>query len=161
MKIDFPPEPTSFGRIRAAEPADTPAILRMAGRLAAHHGDDCGLTADHIARDVFAPEPLICLLVAEAQTGLIGYAGLFGIAQFHFGRRGLELHHLFVEAEGRGQGVGQALIRASLTAAQGQGCSYVMVGTDPDNLAAQAFYTGLGFERRASFPPRFVYRLEA
>lgn len=160
MKIDFPLAPTSFGRIRAAEPADTAAILRMAGRLAAHHGDDCGLTAEHLARDVFAADPLISLLVAEAASGLIGYAGLFGIAQFHFGRRGLELHHLFVKAEGRGQGVGQALIRASLSAARAQGCSYVMVGTDPDNLAAQAFYTSLGFDRRPSFPPRFVYRLE-
>lgn len=160
----MPPDPffrsTSFGTIRAARPQDCADILRMARRLARHHQDACGLTTEHIVPDVFCHPRWLHLLVAERQAKPIGYAVLFGTAQFQFGRRGMELHHLFTEKHMRGQGVGQALVEACLTFASGLSCDYLTVGTDPDNLAAQGFYLRFGFQRRPSFPPRFVFHLD-
>ncbi len=160
MEVTSLPFDTSFGSIRKAQPHDTEEILRMVKHMAAHHGDTSALSADALARDVFSEEPWVYLLVAAASSGLIGYAALCGLTQFQFGHRGFDMHHLFTEAEFRRCGVGASLVRACIYKSRALSCTYLSVGTRPDNLEAQAFYTSLGFKRRDCFPPRFVMRIE-
>jgi ribosomal protein S18 acetylase RimI-like enzyme len=150
---------TTFGQIREARPSDVHEIVNMVRKLAAHHGDTAALTPDDLMRDAFGERPWIYLLVAEAQGALVGYAALYGLIQLQFGARGLDMHHLFAEAEFRGRGVGTGLVEACKMKAQALAGRYLMVGTHPDNREAQAFYEALGFVRRDSHPPRFVLQL--
>jgi ribosomal protein S18 acetylase RimI-like enzyme len=154
------PFKTSFGSIREAQSHDTDEILRMVEHMAAHHSDTSALSAEALARDVFSESPWLYLLVAEANSGLIGYAALCGLTQLQFGVRGFDMHHLFTDAEFRGRGVGSGLVRACIHKSKTLSCKYLSVGTHPENLQAQAFYTSFGFKRRDSFPPRFIMRFE-
>jgi len=160
MEVTSLPFETSFGLVREAQSQDTDEILRMVEHMAAHHGDTSALSAEALARDVFSKNPWVYLLVAETNSGLIGYAALCGLTQLQFGARGFDMHHLFTEAGFRGRGIGTSLVRACIYKSRALSCKYLSVGTHPDNLEAQAFYTAFGFKRRDCFPPRFVMRLE-
>ncbi|HEY4199886.1 MAG TPA: GNAT family N-acetyltransferase [Devosiaceae bacterium] len=133
--------------IRAAQPADTPVLLAMIADLAAHHGDTATTDALLLAADLFGDRPWATAFVAEDLSGLTGYAVLCPLYRAQFGQRGMNLHHLFVKLEKRGMGIGSSLIQASLDYARAQRCSYFMIGAASENLAAQAFYERLGFER--------------
>lgn len=150
---------TEFGSVRCARPADAERIIPMVEKLAAYHGDMPELTTDVLIRDIFGVNPWIYVLVAEAREGLIGYAALCGLTRLHFGLRGIDMHHLFTEAAFRGRGVGRSLVAASKIKATALSCSYLTVGTNPDNHKAQAFYESLGFERKDAYPPRFSIQL--
>ena len=150
---------TKFGSVRCARVADTERIISMVEKLAAHHDDTPALTADALIRDIIGVNPWIYVLVAEAQDELIGYAALCGLTRLHFGLRGMDIHHLFTEAAFRGRGVGRNLVAASKIKAIALSCSYLTVGTNPDNHKAQVFYESLGFERKDAHPPRFSIQL--
>lgn len=145
---------------RPALQNDLPVVVEMAHGLAAFHGDEATLTVETLARDAMGTPPWITLLVAELQGRLIGYAALCPLVQVQYGVRGMDMHHLFVREESRGTGAGRALIKASAAAASAQGCRYLAVGTHPDNMAAQAFYEGVGFTRTTG-GPRFRIKLDA
>lgn len=153
------PLKTGFGLIRFARRTDAERIVEMAGKLANHHGDTPTLTVDDLIRDISGKNPWLYVLVAEADGELVGYAGLCRLIQLQFGLRGMDMHHLFTEASLRGQGVGHSLVDASKITARALSCSYMAVGTHPDNHKAQAFYEKLGFERRDAHPTRFSIRL--
>ncbi|WP_182912809.1 GNAT family N-acetyltransferase [Paracoccus onubensis] len=159
MQRNSLPLQTEFGVVRCARPTDAERIVQMVGKLAAHHGDTPALTADDLARDVFVANPWIYVLVAEARGELIGYSALCGLTRLQFGWRGMDMHHLFTEAAYRGRGVGRSLIAASKIKAIALSCSYLNVGTNPDNHKAQVFYEILGFERKNTHPPLFSIRL--
>ena len=147
--------------IRPSDPADLPALLPMIEALARHHGDTSAATLDSLRRDQTGPEPWLSVLVAEGDAGLLGYAATLPHAQLHFGTRGLDLHHLYIQSESRGQGLGAALVAAVIEQAKARGCHYLAVGTDPANSAAQRFYRKLGFTPRPDAPHRFLRRLDA
>ncbi|WP_171238744.1 GNAT family N-acetyltransferase [Ruegeria sp. HKCCA5763] len=71
------------------------------------------------------------------------------------------MHHPFVERPHRGMGVGRRLIEGAIYKARALSCSYMMVGTHPDNSKAQAAYLACGFERRDAVHPRFHFPLDA
>ncbi|MFE3838144.1 GNAT family N-acetyltransferase [Pseudogemmobacter sonorensis] len=152
---------THFGTLRGARTEDAERIVQMVGALARHHGDTPGLTVEALLRDISGTAPWLHLLVAEAGGELAGYAALCGQSRLQFGWRGMDIHHLFTEARFRGRGIGQGLVRAAGIRAAELSCSYLTVGTHPENLRAQAFYESLGFERTAASPPRFSLRLGA
>lgn len=148
-----------FGVVRDACPADVPCILGLVSKLAEHHGDAMQLTADTLVQNAFAKPPWVHILVAEINGKVVGYAALCPLIQLHFGVRGLDMHHLFTDADHRGRGVGTGLVEACKTKARMLSCGYLSVGTHPENYAAQAFYEAIGFLRRDSHPPRFSLRL--
>lgn len=149
------PPSTQFGRIRAAHPSDGESLLQMVAGLASHHGDTSTLDAQALTRDAFSTPPWIHVLVAEGATGLIGYAALCPLYKLQYGQRGMDLHHLFVEADHRSAAVGRSLVAAAVSTSRDLDCHYLAVGTDRDNLAAQQFYEAIGFQRREADPPRF------
>ena len=57
----------------------------------------------------------------------------------------MDLHHLYVADDQRGQGVGRALIAKALEVSRALGCVAVTVGTDPQNTAAAEVYKAAGF----------------
>lgn len=140
---------------RPATPSDFDDICAMAHALAAHHGDEATLTIADLRRDFGPDQPWGILLVAGVNDTLAGYATLCPMMQLQFGVRGMDMHHLFVKAQHRGQGVAKALISASIREAKEKACRFLTVGTDPDNIAAQNVYLAAGFTRRPVPGPRF------
>ena len=147
-------------QIRPMAPRDTGAVLEMIGALAAFHADAADIDEATLTMMAFGPIPCLKVLVAEGEAGLIGYAALMPTARLHFGKVGLEMHHLFVKPRVRGAGVGRALIAACKAEGLRRGCHYISVGTHPDNDAAGAFYEKRGFERHVMTAPRFRIGLD-
>lgn len=141
---------------RKATASDLPQVLEMIHALAIFHGDTPTLDLKTLQKEA---QQWVHIIVAEHGDTLVGYATMLPLAQLQFGARGYDIHHMFVREGLRGMGVGKALIGGCVEHAQAQGCKYVMVGTTPDNVAAQAAYSACGFERRDGTAPRFLYRL--
>ena len=147
--------------IRPAEERDLSALEQLVGQLAAHHGDIAATSVETLRRDILSNDPWLKVWVAEARGELVAYVACQKRVQMQFGKRGVDLHHLFVDQSVRGQGVGTALVEIARSWAQSEDCSVVMVGTDPGNTRAQGFYLGLGFQQTEVDGARFWLPVEA
>lgn len=145
--------------VRRAEPADISALLPLVTGLAHHHGDIAEVTAASLFRDLFTDPVWLHAFVAEDNLTIVGYAALLPLARLHLGQRGMDLHHLFVAPTARGRGIGTELLGVVLAYAKGAGCSYLTVGTQAENRAAQVFYGKKGFFRSPPAPDRFAFDL--
>jgi GNAT superfamily N-acetyltransferase len=135
---------------RPAVRSDVPSLLQMTADLAAFHGDQATISENELISLAFAEHPWITAIVAEYENVIVGYAALCPLIQLQWGKKGMDIHHLFVAESHRGTGVGRALILASIDQAKAKGCSYLAVGTHPDNAGAQEFYSRNGFVARGS-----------
>ena len=144
--------------IRRAEPSDLTGLLPLVQGLARHHADVPRLTAATLEGDLFGPDPWFQVLVADV-GGLCGYAALLPLARLQHGERGLDLHHLYVDPSRRGQGVGTALLSACEDLGRVLGCSYLIIGTHADNVAAQEFYAARGYAAIPNPARRFLKTL--
>jgi ribosomal protein S18 acetylase RimI-like enzyme len=109
-------------------------------------------------------------LLAEGQTAvLLGGAGPDGLAVLRFRPAiwtdALEcyLAELYVTPGRRGQGLGRALMRATLALARSRGADHIELGTSESDVAARALYESLGFsnrEGRPDGPLTYYYELE-
>ncbi|WP_417278236.1 GNAT family N-acetyltransferase [Celeribacter sp.] len=141
--------------IRRARWGDKDALLEMIHALAHHHGDEPELDLPGLIDLMRADLPWLRLLVAERDGALVGYAGLVGGVRLHHGQKTLDLHHLYIAKEARGQGVGRALISEAKATAIAMGCHSLTVGTQDQNLVAQATYRACGFEPQTLTGKRF------
>jgi len=98
-------------------------------------------------RRFLAPSDDGLLLRARSDGRLVGYACLY----WHFSStRACEtvlMNDLFVAPEARGEGVGRALIEASLEVARQRGGALLEWQTAPDNHTAQRLYDSTGAGR--------------
>jgi ribosomal protein S18 acetylase RimI-like enzyme len=145
------PRPVSF-QVRAAAPADVPALMRLKRLLAL--GEDSlhavrASEADWL-RDGFGPAPGFCAFVAEVDGGdgghsIIGMATCSQRTLTGWDGPVLFLQDLIVEAEYRRQGVAAALIARVAALACEIGSPIVELTVRADNDGAQRFYEGNGF----------------
>lgn len=143
-------------QIRPMRVDDIPAVHAMILALGAHHGDlDAAVTPETIMRDGIGPHPWIRFLVAEDTDGLQAYAALLPLAKIVDGVRGIDINHMYVAEGLRGRGVGRQLVDAAANVGRALGCSYMFIGTAPDNIVAQDAYLACGFARWADGGPRF------
>ncbi|MEO0402299.1 MAG: GNAT family N-acetyltransferase [Pseudomonadota bacterium] len=150
---------------RLIQNPDLPQLHQMICALAAHHDDIPDVSPTRLKQYVSGPNPWFTVIVAHGgDANLLGYAALLPRGQLQFGRRGMDMHHLFVRPLARGKGVGRALTDAARAHSTDIGCAFLSVGTHPDNIRAGRFYEKQGFARRAgSGPgsgPRFSLRLD-
>ena len=142
--------------IRAPRLADLPQLAMMIKALAAHHGDAAETSPERLERDLFGPHPWISALVAEADDTLIGYAILVPMCRANESRRGMDLHHLYVEDGQRGNGIGQHLVDRAKTMAQKAGCDFLSVSAATGNFAAHRFYEHMDFTPRPVTGMRYL-----
>ncbi|SIS75196.1 Ribosomal protein S18 acetylase RimI [Zobellia uliginosa] len=70
------------------------------------------------------------------------------------------LNDLFVEANYRKQGIGEALIKTAMEFAQSRGAKFVELSTAVDNFTAQGLYESLGFKKLKPDTSFIDYRIE-
>lgn len=136
----------SIIQIRRATEEDFVRLIDMINALAAFNADKATIKLDDLRRDLLGKSPWVILLVAKMQNELIGYAALCPLTQLQFGKRGIDIHHLYVEAGYRRQGVGAMLIAAAIKEATELGCSFIKIAISAENQIAQKAYIAAGFE---------------
>ena len=149
-------------KILVREPVeqDLSKLTSMIAALSAHHEDQASITEADLGCFLFGKEPWIEILVAEFENKVAGYTAMHKIIQLHAGMRGMVIHHLFVDEEYRGLGIGGELVDASIGTARDQGCGYLRVSSDVNNQAAQKFYISKDFVVSKNKAVRFNFLLE-
>lgn len=143
-------------KIRPMEIADIATVHSMILALGAYHGDlDAKVTPETLRRDGFGPHPWVRFLVAYDDAGIHGYAAVLPLAKIVDGLRGIDINHMYITEDRRRHGIGRALIEAAAEIGRDLACSYMFIGTAPDNISAQNAYLACGFERWGESGPRF------
>lgn len=131
--------------IRDARPSDAPAMLQLVRALAEHENElhQVQMTAEGL-ETALAAGYCQALLAEDADGDLRGLALYFFNFSTWSGRRGLFIEDLFVVPEGRGEGIGRALLKRCAQLAQERGCGRMEWNVFDDNDAARGFYDQLG-----------------
>jgi ribosomal protein S18 acetylase RimI-like enzyme len=136
--------------IREALQADKNQILKLLRDYCQEIGDP--LSDEHLLAGL---TPLLqantqgVVLVAEDKE-IFGYSILTWGWGIESGGQEALIDEMFISAERRNQGVGEALIRASLERAKHQGVKVVFLETEKDNPRSRDLYTRVGFLEESS-----------
>jgi GNAT superfamily N-acetyltransferase len=132
--------------IRAAEPRDLEAIVRLIGALAEfeHLTHLLAVTPESLHPHLFGERPVAEALVVEKENGPVAFALFFTNFSTFLGRPGLYLEDLFVEPEHRGEGIGEALLRRLAQLAVSRGCGRFEWSVLDWNENAIRFYERMG-----------------
>ncbi len=91
------------------------------------------------------------LLARDADGAALGFTQLYPLFSSVRMVRTWLLNDLFVAAHARRRGVAKALLEAAATQARNLGTASLSLSTAHDNLAAQALYESLGWQRDTQF----------
>ena len=145
--------------IRAAAPADMPAVGRLGALLVStHHDFDPKrfiAASPRTARGYGSylgtqlDDPSVVVLVAERSGAVLGYTYAAMEDYDWMALRGPAgaLHDIVVDPAERGRGVGQMLLDATLAALESRGAPRVVLSTAERNEAAQRLFARAGFRR--------------
>lgn len=132
--------------IRAAGPADAPAVVRLIRELASYENlvDLVRITETDVLRDGFGARPCFECLLAEIDGDAVGLAIHRPSYSTFDGRPGLYVEDLFVAERARGLGLGRMLMARLAAIARERGCSRMNLTVLHWN-PARDFYRRLGF----------------
>jgi ribosomal protein S18 acetylase RimI-like enzyme len=145
--MDVSARSSSAHRVRAAVPADIPALMRFK-RLLAEEEDSLHVVRagpDDWLRDGFAPGAGFCAFVAETGDDAVGMATLSRRIITGWSGPVVFLQDLFVERAHRHRGIAGALMARVAAYARDAGSPIVELTVRADN-PAQAFYRRGGFQ---------------
>ncbi len=145
-------------RIRPANPADVPIILRFIRELATYERafDQVQATEADLLRDGFAlaadgvtslrpaPRPRFRSLMGEWNGQPAGFALFFESYSTWVGHHGIRLEDIYVTPELRGHGIGKALLAALARVALDEGCTRLEWDVLTWNEPALNFYRRIG-----------------
>ena len=144
--------------IRAATPADAPAILSLVLGLAAYEklAPPDAAARERLIRDMFSTPPRIQAFLAEIDGTPAGYAFIFETYSSFLALRTLYLEDLFVLPEFRSRKAGYALFTHVVAEAHRRGCGRMEWSVLTWNRLAIDFYVRLGAKHLSDWA---VYRL--
>lgn len=139
--------------IRAAAVTDIPALLPLVEEYWRFE-DIAGFDGARVGRELgraLADTRLASAWVAHARGAPVGY--LLAVYVFSLEHLGLtaEIDEFFVLPSARGQGLGDALLRAAEAEFVRRGCTNVSLQLGRGNDGARVFYRGHGYAERAGF----------
>jgi ribosomal protein S18 acetylase RimI-like enzyme len=88
-----------------------------------------------------------CFWVVERGGQVVGIVGALPVKKPLLQKKQLQLRHLCVALEHRGEGIAKALVRTVLQFARDQGYSEVVLSTSMLQCAALALYQQMGFQK--------------
>ncbi|HEX4681150.1 MAG TPA: GNAT family N-acetyltransferase [Gemmatimonadaceae bacterium] len=150
---------TASVTIRPATAADVPVMGALGALLVrTHHEFDPErfIAATPQTADAYGSflgsqigEPKIVLLVAQKEAEVVGYtyAGVEGRDYMSLRGPAGVLYDVVVDASHRGQGIGRALVDATLDALERLGARQVVLSTAQQNEPAQHLFERAGFRR--------------
>ncbi|MGR8010980.1 N-acetyltransferase family protein [Streptomyces hypolithicus] len=100
------------------------------------------------------------ILVAELGGAVVGYLRMVPPTPLASNAHVLQIQGLAVAAHARGQGVGRALLRASLDEARRRGATRMTLRVLGHNAPARALYAAEGFAVEGVLPGEFLLRGE-
>ncbi|EPQ08693.1 Putative N-acetyltransferase 8B [Myotis brandtii] len=109
----------------------------------------------------YLSEPGSCFWVAECEGQVVGTVGALPVGEPTLRKEQVELFHLSVAWEHRGQGIAKALVRTVLQFARDQGYREVVLSTSMLQYSALALYQRLGFRKTGQDFPSMMNRLFA
>jgi len=132
--------------IRAAEPRDVGAIVRLIRALAEFEELThlLRVTPQTLAPHLFGGKPAAEALVAESGGEVVGFALFFTNFSTFLAQPGLYLEDLFVEPAQRSRGIGQALLEHLARLAVARGCGRFEWSVLDWNVNAIRFYERMG-----------------
>jgi GNAT superfamily N-acetyltransferase len=132
--------------LRAANPADTTAILRLIRGLAAYERltRECSATETDLHHALFGPNPRTHAILADSAGQSVGLALFYYTFSTFKARANLFLEDLFVEPEHRGTGIGLALMRTLAQRAVAENCDRIEWRVLNWNKPSIDFYERLG-----------------
>ncbi len=132
--------------IRAARPQDVSLLLEMFAELASyeHLEHELRATEEQLGETMFGERPAAQALIAELDSGPVGYALFFPTFSSFLAARGVWLEDLFVRPSHRGAGVGRALLSAVAAHVCEQGGERLEWAALDWNELALGFYRSLG-----------------
>jgi GNAT superfamily N-acetyltransferase len=134
--------------IRDADINDYPRVMELARALARHVEDpDPGGLPDGVRMAAGGPHPWFECLVAEVDSGIVGFASYCRRFEMHLLRRSLWIGDLFTVEDARGQGIGRALLAAVASRGLALDCDSIVLEVWRHNSFALAFYERLGARR--------------
>jgi GNAT superfamily N-acetyltransferase len=134
--------------IRPATAADVPLILQLIRELAEYErlAHEVTATEDDLRESLSGPQPIIEVIIAEADGGVAGYALFFHNYSTFLCKRGVYLEDLFVRPPFRGRGIGKLLLSHLARLAVDRGCRRFEWAVLDWNESAIQFYRSLGAE---------------
>lgn len=131
--------------IRAATPADIPAILSLIRELAEYERDPAAAVAtpELMYAALFNPDAVAYALMAEDDVNIVGFALYFFSFSTWTGRPGLYLEDIYVRPHARGRGIGQKLFSRLAQIATERGCGRMELAVLKWNADAIGFYERL------------------
>jgi GNAT superfamily N-acetyltransferase len=148
--------------IRRATAADAEALGRLLHDFNTEY-DDFTPGPERIAenaRPLLESGEVVVLLAGE---GPEGFAELRLRPSVLTGALDAYLEELYVVPDRRGEGMGRALLEATIDEARKLGATHIDLGTSEDDIAARALYESAGFTNREGGPDgpvMYVYERE-
>jgi GNAT superfamily N-acetyltransferase len=132
--------------IRAARPADVPAIYQLILDLAEYErsAPEVTGTQEDLHRSLFGPEPAVFAHVAEHDGKVVGFALWFLNYSTWLCQHGIYLEDLYVAPELRGHGLGRALLAELAALCVERGYDRLQWWVLDWNEPALGFYARLG-----------------
>ena len=145
--------------VRAATPADVPAVLSFIRELAVyeHLEHEVVATEADVHAALFGPRPYAEVALACLDGAPVGFALYFHNFSTFVGKPGIYLEDLFVRAEARGLGAGKKLFAHLARTAVERGCARLDWAVLDWNEPSIAFYRSLGAVDQSEWT---TYRLD-
>lgn len=145
-------------RIRAAQRADVPVILRFVRELAIYEKalDEVVATEATVEQSLFDEGARAFAFICEDAGEPIGFAVCFYSYSTWLARNGLYLEDLYVTPEARGRGAGKALLQHLARLAVDNGCGRFEWSVLDWNTPAIDFYESVGARPQSEWT---TYRL--
>jgi ribosomal protein S18 acetylase RimI-like enzyme len=139
-------------RIRLADVEDVANLAPLfdAYRQFYEMAPDLARAQDYLAARLGSGESTV-LLAEDGRGDTVGFAQMYFSFCSVFTARICTLYDLFVVPEARGQGIGEALLKAAERQAAQGGAVRISLQTAITNRAAQALYEKAGWMRNSTF----------